>query len=71
MTHHLVQRRLVIPIPDLWLVAIAYLTRKAITLSLKKGNHRAKWSLIILCSTVVACDLFAMRLYNVFHVLTI
>ena len=63
MTHHLIEERLVIPIPELWLLAIAFLLAKGIDLSLEKRNYRAKWLLIILSSTTVVYGLLGLQLY--------
>ncbi len=63
MTHHWLQHRLVIPIPQLWTVAIAFLIAKGIKLRLEKKNITTKWLLIILCSTTVIYGILGLQLY--------
>ena len=63
MTHHYIQRRLVIPVPDLWLIAIAFLLAKGIKLTLEKGDFNRKWLLIILSSTTAIYGLVVLQLY--------
>ena len=63
MTHHFLNRRLVIPIPDLWLVASALLIAKGIKLSVDKQAFKSKWLLIILSSATSIYGLIGLQLY--------
>ncbi len=63
MTHHWLQHRLVIPIPQLGAVAIAFLIAKGIKLSWEKRNFRVKWLLIVLFSTTAIYGLLGLQLY--------
>ena len=63
MTHHWLQRRLVIPIPQLWAVAVAFLLAKGIKLSLEKRNFKVKWLLIVLSNATVIYGLLGLQLY--------
>jgi hypothetical protein len=47
MTHHLLTRRLVIPIPDLWLVGIAILIAKSLYLLLIRNNKFRRQRLLL------------------------
>ena len=69
-THHYIQRRLVIPIPDLWLIAIAFFLVKGIKLILEKRSKGeqpftlTKWLLIIILSSTTAIyGLMVLQLY--------
>ena len=62
-THHWLARHLVIPIPTLWIVAIAFLLAKGSKLSLEKRPLSPKWLLIALGSATTAYSLFALQLY--------
>ena len=63
MTHHFMQHRLVIPIPQLWLIAIAFLLAKGIKLTREKHNFNRKWLLTILSSTTAIYGLLVLQLY--------
>jgi CHASE2 domain-containing sensor protein len=63
MTHHFIKRRLVIPIPELWLIAIAHFVAKGIKLTLEKRNYSPKLLLVILSSTMIIYCLLVLQLY--------
>ena len=54
MLHHLLTRRLVIPIPDLWMILLIALVGKGMTLILEDNPHqRQLWALRLGAATVV------------------
>jgi CHASE2 domain-containing sensor protein len=63
MIHHLLAQRLVIPVPDLWLVGVAALLGKGATLVLRKQDRqRQRWA-IGLASATVAYGLVGLQVY--------
>ena len=62
-TNHWLQRRLVIPIPQLWAVAVAFFLVKGIKLSLEKHSFKVKWLLIVLSSATAIYGLLGLQLY--------
>lgn len=47
MLDHQLKQRLVVPIPDLWMVVVAVLLGKGTLLFLKHQRHRRKWAIIL------------------------
>lgn len=63
MTHHWLNRRLLIPIPDLWAVLTALLIAKSIKLYLTNKTFATKWLLILLPSAASVYGLVVLQLY--------
>ena len=63
MTHHFIDRRLVIPIPELWAVAIALLLAKSIKLGLNQKTFSVHWLLIVLSSVTTIYGLVGLQIY--------
>ena len=61
MIHHYLNRRLVVPIPDLWMIGVAVLLGKGIALMMKSSQQRLRWE-IVLGGTVVY-GLISLQLY--------
>ena len=60
--YHLVHQRLVVPIPDLWGVALMVIVGKGISLIMVRNPHRRHWSLGIGAS-VLAYGWLSLQLY--------
>ncbi|HBB32046.1 MAG TPA: hypothetical protein DDZ80_23765 [Cyanobacteria bacterium UBA8803] len=63
MIHHFLHKRLVIPIPDLWLIGVAVVLGKPLTMMGVKRQHRAKLS-IALAGTTFVYGGVSLQLYN-------
>ena len=63
MTYQWLNRRLVVPIPELWAVLIALLIAKSIKLSLRDNTFTVKWLLIWLFSAATVYGLIVLQLY--------
>ena len=63
MTHNLLQHRLAIPIPQLWIVALALLLAKKIKLNADKHHFRHKYLLLLLSSSASMYGLISLQLY--------
>lgn len=63
MIHHLLTKRLVIPLPDLWLVAIAALIGKGFTLMFKPQLQPRKNIVLIWLLATTVYGLVALQLY--------
>jgi hypothetical protein len=61
MIHHYLNRRLVVPIPDLWLIGIALLLGKGITLTMKSPQQRLRWEMML--GGTVVYGLISLQLY--------
>jgi CHASE2 domain len=58
MVHHFLQRRLVVPIPDLWMLGLAAIAGKATVLVLKRkrpGKVRAGWFILATAGYGLVC----------------
>lgn len=62
MVHHFLTHRLVVPIPDLWLIGVAVLLGKGITLAPLLHQCRPRWW-ILLASTTAAYGLVSFQVY--------
>lgn len=69
MTHHWLQKRLVVPIPDLWCVAIAALLGKLVALKLQQHREHQKKYLVGLGIATVGYGVTSMQLYITAQVL--
>ncbi|HEY9614961.1 CHASE2 domain-containing protein [Allocoleopsis sp.] len=47
MIHHYLNRRLVVPIPDLWLIGVAVLLGKSMALAMKPRQQRIRWRMLL------------------------
>lgn len=63
MTHHLINRRLVVPLPELWLVLTALLIAKGIKLNLEKQTVNPRLLLIVMSGTTIFWSLVGLQLY--------
>ncbi|WNZ44084.1 CHASE2 domain-containing protein [Leptolyngbya boryana CZ1] len=63
MVHHLLQRRLVIPIPDLWLIAIAAVLGQVIVLRLQDSQYSQRRMLGILIGGTILWGWLGLELY--------
>ena len=63
MTHNLLQRRLVVPIPQLWTVAIALAIATGIKLNLDRHNLPKKYLCLLLSSSTSMYGLISLQLY--------
>ena len=61
MVHHFLKRRLVVPIPDFWLVALAALLGKGVTVFVTLQNRRL--IIIFLGTTVIIYGLVSCQVY--------
>lgn len=62
--HHLLTRRLVVPIPDFWLVAIALFVGKGMQLVLIEYQHSIRrWQLVALVSATAVYGLVGLQVY--------
>jgi hypothetical protein len=63
MTHHFLERRLVTPIPELWIILTALLIAKGIKLNLAEKTFASKCWLVWLSGTVAIYGLISWQLY--------
>ncbi|MEM8831824.1 MAG: CHASE2 domain-containing protein [Cyanobacteria bacterium P01_G01_bin.19] len=63
MTHHLIDRRLVVPVPELWAILTALLIAKGIKLSLERQKVSPKLLLPIMSCTTIIGSLVGLQLY--------
>ncbi len=63
MTHNLINRRLVVPIPDLWLVVISLLIAKSIKLSLERKNFSSKLLFLVVPSITIIYGWVGLQIY--------
>ncbi|NES83870.1 MAG: CHASE2 domain-containing protein, partial [Moorea sp. SIO2B7] len=63
MFHHFLNKRLVIPIPDLWMILIAALLGKGITLILVDSSVKPGWLIVGITSTTAVYGLVSLQLY--------
>lgn len=61
MIHHYLNRRLVVPIPDLWLIGVAVLLGKGIALTMKSCQQRLRWEMML--GGTVVYGLISLQLY--------
>jgi len=62
MTHNLINRRLVIPIPDLWLAIVALLITQTIRLNSHQKTFSFKWLFVVIFSITIY-GLVGLQLY--------
>ncbi|MGF1491880.1 MAG: CHASE2 domain-containing protein [Microcoleaceae cyanobacterium] len=63
MTHHFLQHRFVVPIPDAWMILVFALVGKATALAVHRTpNHRMRWLLLLLAMTGLY-GLISLQLY--------
>ena len=63
MTHHFLQRRLVTPLPALWVILLVFFLAKSIKLTGKQHSLSPKWLLIFLSSATAIYGLLGLQLY--------
>ena len=63
MTHHLIDRRLVVPIPELWTILTALLVAKGIKLGLEKRIVSPRLLLTVLSSATIFWSLTGLQVY--------
>lgn len=63
MTHHWLNRHLVTPLPDLWLVLTIFLIFKSLKLNLTNKTFATKWLLIFLPTAAAIYGLISLQLY--------
>lgn len=63
MVHHLVNKRLVVPIPDLWMIGLAILLGKTIYLLQQRKYHRFS-SLILVSLITTIYGLISLQIYT-------
>ncbi len=63
MTHHWLNRHLVTPLPDLWLVLTIFFIAKSLKLSLTKKTFATKWLVILLPTAAAIYGLISLQLY--------
>jgi hypothetical protein len=61
MIHHYLNRRLVVPIPDLWLIGVAALLGKGMVLTMKPRQQRLRWGMLL--GGTVVYGLVSLQLY--------
>jgi len=61
--HHLLTRRLVLPIPDIWMILVAVMLGKGTTLVLIKNCHQRQWWAIGLATATAAYGLVGLQTY--------
>ena len=61
--HHLLTQRLVIPIPDLWMILLAALLGKGMTLILQDNPRQRQWWLIRLGAATVIYVIASLQVY--------
>lgn len=63
MAHHFLKQHLITPIPDLWLVLLAGLIAKAVTLNLKQRQLKPTLGVLILGITTLSYGVISLQLY--------
>jgi hypothetical protein len=61
-THNLLNRRLVVPIPDLWMLGVAAVLGKGLSLLLRSRGQRWPWWLILVAASGVY-GMLSLQLY--------
>jgi CHASE2 domain-containing sensor protein len=59
LVHSLLKHRMILPIPDLWMIAVAAIVSKGILILLSKHQYKAKWLLVI----PIFYSLISLQLY--------
>ena len=62
MIHHYLNRRLVVPIPDLWMIGVAVLLGKSITLMMKPRQQHVAWGMLLGGTTIYG--LISLQVYS-------
>ena len=63
MLHHLLTQRLVVPIPDLWMVGVAVLVGQGAVLALQHRHLRRRQGYLLLVGATAAYGLLSLQLY--------
>lgn len=63
MTHHYLKNRMVIPIPDLWMIALTIILGKITSLYLSNNSEQNRKYLILITITYAIISLISLQLY--------
>jgi len=66
IVHHLLTQRLVVPIPDLWMIGVAIIIGKSLYLvQLRQPSHSRKYLIITITTSIITafCGLISLQMY--------
>ncbi|MDY6900311.1 MAG: CHASE2 domain-containing protein [Cyanobacteriota bacterium] len=63
MTHHYLKNRMVVPIPDLWMISLTIILGKVISLYLSKNPEQTRKYLILITISYATISLISLQLY--------